>query len=153
MSSLWHWLSELAEVYARHVSRHGPNRQLPAEVLPTHGRVPGHGGASPQGTGFDRGTAERSAPKACTPRESTSEERHTMAHNAQHGPSPNGHGAVDRDQLRAEIDHLETSLHYLQARWHHTPGPSEPGTPRHRIQQVIDLLHRELSLKRALDLC
>jgi hypothetical protein len=59
---------------------------------------------------------------------------------------------VDRDWLRAEISHLETSLHYWQARWHHTPGPSDPGTPRHRIQRVIDLLHQELALKRGLEL-
>ena len=68
MSSLWHWLRELAEVYTRHVGRHGPNRLLPAEVLPAHGRVPGHGGASPQGAGSDGGTAEPSAPNARTPR-------------------------------------------------------------------------------------
>ena len=71
MQALWHWLTELAEVYTRHAGRHGPNRLLPAEVLPAHGRVPGHGGASPQGTGSDRGTAEPSAPKACTPHGST----------------------------------------------------------------------------------
>jgi hypothetical protein len=75
-----------------------------------------------------------------------------MAHNAQHGPSPNGHGAVDRDRLREEIYLLERSLSYWQARLQHAPGPSEPGTPHHRIQQTIDLLHRELGLKRALDL-
>ena len=45
----------------------------------------------------------------------------------------------------------KTSLRYWQARWHHTPGPSDPGTPRHRIQQTIDLLHQELGLKRALE--
>jgi hypothetical protein len=71
MKSLWHWLTELAEVYARHAGRHGPNRLLPAEVLPTHDCVPGHGGTSPQGTGSDRCTTEHSAPKACTPRGST----------------------------------------------------------------------------------
>ena len=152
MPTIWHWLSELADVYVRHAGRHGPNRLLPAEVLPGHNRAPGYGGASPQGTGSDRGTAERSAPKAYTPRGSTSEEKHTMAHDAQHGPSPNGHGAVDRDRLRDEIHLLERSLGYWQARWQHTPGPSDPGTLRHRIQQTIDLLHRELGLKRALDL-
>jgi hypothetical protein len=66
MSSLWHGLSELAEVYARHAARHGPNRLLPAEVLPAHDRVPGYGGASPQRTGCDRCTAAPSAPQACT---------------------------------------------------------------------------------------
>jgi hypothetical protein len=137
MSSLWHWLSELADVYARHVGRHGPNRLLPAEVLPVHDRVPGRGGASPQ--------------NACTPQRSTEEEGHAMAHDAQHGSSDNGHGALDRDRLREEIHLLETSLGYWQARWHHTPGPSDPGTPRHRIQQVIDLLRQELSLKQALE--
>jgi hypothetical protein len=75
-----------------------------------------------------------------------------MAHDARHGLSFNGHGAVDRDRIKAEIHDLETSLHYWQARWHHTPGASDPGTPRHRIQQVIDLLHRELDLMRALEL-
>jgi hypothetical protein len=74
-----------------------------------------------------------------------------MAHDARHGLSHNGHGAADRDRLREEIHLLETSLHYWQARWHHTPGPSDPGTPRHRIQQTIDLLRQELSLKRALE--
>jgi hypothetical protein len=71
MSSLWHWLSELAKVYTRHVGRHGPNRLLPAEVLPTHDCVPGHSGAPLQGTGSDRGTAEPSTPTACTPHGST----------------------------------------------------------------------------------
>jgi hypothetical protein len=71
MSSLWHWLSELAEVYTRHVGRHGPNRLLPAEVLPTHDCVPGHSGASLQGTGSDRCTVEPSAPNACTRHGST----------------------------------------------------------------------------------
>ena len=66
MKSLWHWFTELAEVYARHAGRHGPNRLLPAEVLPTHDCVPGHGGASPQGTGSEGCTAEHSAPKVCT---------------------------------------------------------------------------------------
>jgi hypothetical protein len=152
MPTVWHWLSELADAYARHAGRHGPNRLLPAEVLPAHDRAQGHGEASPQGTGSDRGTAERSAPKACTPRGSTSEERHTMAHNAQHGSSPNGRGAVDRDRLREEIHLLERSLGYWQAQLQHAPGLSDPGTLRHRIRQTIDLLHEELSLKRALDL-
>jgi hypothetical protein len=90
MLSLRHWLSELAEVYARRVGRHGPNRLLPAEVLPAHGLVPGHSEASPPGTGSDRRTAEPSALKACTPRGSTEEERRTMAHDASHGVSHNG---------------------------------------------------------------
>jgi hypothetical protein len=72
-----------------------------------------------------------------------------MTHDTRHESGNNGHGAVDRDRLREEIHHLETSLHYWQARWHFTP---DPGTPRHRIQQTIDLLHQELSLKRALEL-
>jgi hypothetical protein len=76
---------------------------------------------------------------------------HAMDHDAKHGSGHNGHGAVDRDRLREEIHHLETSLHYWQARWHLTPGPSDPGTPRHRIQQVIDLLHQELALKLGLE--
>src|SRR5215475_12731166 len=38
MKSLWHWLTELGEVYARHAGRHGPNRLLPSEVLPAHER-------------------------------------------------------------------------------------------------------------------
>jgi hypothetical protein len=75
-----------------------------------------------------------------------------MAHDARHELSHNGHGAVDRDRLRAEIQDLETSLHYWQARWHHAPGPSDPGTPRHRIQHTIDLLQQELDLMRALEL-
>jgi hypothetical protein len=79
-------------------------------------------------------------------------EEHAMAHEVRHGSGDNGHGAVDRDRLRVEIHHLETSLHYWQARLSHTPGPSDPGTPRHRVQQVIDLLDPELGLKRALDL-
>ena len=71
MKSLCHWLTELAEIYARHASRHGPNRLLPAEVLPAHDRVPEHGGASLQGTGSDRCTVEHSAPNACTRHGST----------------------------------------------------------------------------------
>jgi hypothetical protein len=78
-------------------------------------------------------------------------EDHAMADEANSGSGDNGYRAVDRDRLRAEIDHLETSLRYWQARWHHTPGPLDPGTPRHRIQQVIDLLRQELGLKRALE--
>jgi len=78
-------------------------------------------------------------------------EDHTMADEANGGSGDNGDRAVDRDRLLAEIAQLETSLHYWQARWHHTPGPSEPGTPRHRIQQTIDLLRQELGLKRALE--
>jgi hypothetical protein len=77
---------------------------------------------------------------------------HAMAHEATHGSGDNGHRAVDRDWLREDIHHLEMSLRYWQARWHHTPGPSDPGTPRHRIQHMIDLLHQELGLKRALEL-
>jgi hypothetical protein len=76
-----------------------------------------------------------------------------MAYDARHGSGDNRHGAVDRDRLREEIHLLERSLGYWQARWQHTPGPSDPGTPRYRIQQTIDLLRQELSLKRALDLC
>jgi hypothetical protein len=71
---------------------------------------------------------------------------HAMAHEARHGSGDNGHGAVDRDWLRPEIHRLETSLHDWQARWHHTPGP-----PRHRIQRVIDRLHRELALTLGLE--
>jgi hypothetical protein len=152
MPTLSRWLSELAEAYASHADRHGPNRLLPAEVLPAHDRVPGHGGAFPQGTGSDRCTAEHPAPLVCTPQGSTEEEGHTMAHDARHGLSHNGHGAVDRDRLQEEIRLLEMSLGYWQARWHYTPGSSDPGTPRHRIQQTIDLVHQELGLKRALDL-
>jgi hypothetical protein len=74
-----------------------------------------------------------------------------MAHDARHGLSHNGYGAVDRDRLREEIHHLEASLRYWQARLLHTPGPSDPGTPRDQIQQTIDLLCQELSLKRALE--
>jgi hypothetical protein len=151
MQSLGHWLTELAEVYARHAGRHGSNRLLPAEMLPAHGRVPGHGGASPQGSGPDGCTAEPSTPKACTRIRLDMEEEHAMAHEARHGSGDNGYGAVDRDRLRAEIHHLETALRYWQARWHHMLGPSDPGTPRHQIQQVIDLLRRELGLKGALE--
>jgi hypothetical protein len=63
-----------------------------------------------------------------------------MARDTRNEAGDNGHSAVDHDRLRAEIHHLEASLHYWQARWHHTPGPSDPSTPRHRIQRVIDLL-------------
>jgi hypothetical protein len=79
------------------------------------------------------------------------EERRTTAYDARHGLSSNGHGAADRDRLREEIHLLEMSLGYWRARWHHTPGPSDPGTLRHRIQQVIDLLRQELDLKRTLE--
>jgi hypothetical protein len=71
MPTLWHWLTELAEVYTRHAGRHGPNRLLPAEVLPTHDCVPGYSGASLQATDSDRCRVEHSAPNACTPHGST----------------------------------------------------------------------------------
>jgi hypothetical protein len=71
MKSLWHWLTELAEVYARHAGRHGPNRLLPAEVLPVHGRVPDHAEPSPLGAGSDQSTTEHSTLKACTQHGST----------------------------------------------------------------------------------
>jgi hypothetical protein len=71
-----------------------------------------------------------------------------MAYEARRGSGDNGHGAVDHDRLRAEISHLETSLHYWQARWHSTPGPSDPATGASR---PIDLLRQELGLKRGLD--
>jgi hypothetical protein len=74
-----------------------------------------------------------------------------MAHDARHGVSHNGHGAVDRDRLQEEIHYLEASLCYWQARLLHTPGSSDPGTPRDQIQHMIDLLHQELGLKRALE--
>ena len=45
MQSLGHWLTGLDEVYARHAGRYGPIQLLPAEVLPAHGRVPGHADA------------------------------------------------------------------------------------------------------------
>lgn len=66
IKSLWHWFTELAEVYARHAGRHGPNRLLSAEVLPAHGRVPEPAEPSPQGAGPDGRMAEPSAQKACT---------------------------------------------------------------------------------------
>jgi hypothetical protein len=66
MPALWHWLTELAEVYARHAARHGPHRLLPAEVLPVHGRMPEPAEPSPQGAGPDGRTAEPSTPEACT---------------------------------------------------------------------------------------
>ena len=53
-----------------------------------------------------------------------------MAHDARHGLSHNGHGAVDRDRLREEIHLLEMSLGYWQVRLQHMPGSSDPGTPR-----------------------
>jgi hypothetical protein len=65
MQARCHWLTELAEVYARHAIRHGPNRLLPAEVLPAHGWVPKDANPSPQGGGPDGRTAEHST-KACT---------------------------------------------------------------------------------------
>jgi hypothetical protein len=65
MTALRYWLTELAEVYARHAARHGPNRLLPAEVLPGHERVPGHGELSPQGSGPDGRPEESSTPRAC----------------------------------------------------------------------------------------
>jgi hypothetical protein len=150
MPTLWHGLTELEEVYARHAARHGPNRLLPAAVLPAHGRVPEHRGPSPQGSGPDEGTEEPSTPMACTRTRIDAMKEHAVAHEAGHGSDHNGHGAVDRDRLREEISHLETSLRYWQARWQHTPGPSDPGTPRHRIEQTIDLLRQELGLKRGL---
>jgi hypothetical protein len=52
-----------------------------------------------------------------------------MTHDTRHESSNNGHAAVDRDRLRAELHHLETSLHYWQARLSHTPGPSDPRKP------------------------
>ena len=75
-----------------------------------------------------------------------------MAQDVRHGVSHNGHEAVDRDRLREEIHHLETSLHYWQARLLQTSGSSDPGTPRDQLRHMIDLLHQELGLKRALDL-
>jgi hypothetical protein len=79
------------------------------------------------------------------------EEKHTMAHEARHGSSDNGHGAVDRDRLREEIHLLEMSLDYWQIRLQHMPGSSDPGTLCHRIRQTIDLLRQELGLKQALE--
>jgi hypothetical protein len=66
MESFCHWLTELGEVYAHHAARHGPNRLLPAEVLPPHGRMTGHARLSRQGTGSDGRTAEPSKLEACT---------------------------------------------------------------------------------------
>jgi hypothetical protein len=74
-----------------------------------------------------------------------------MENAARCGSGRNGHRALDRDRLQAGIHLLEMSLHYWQARWHHTLGPSEPGTPRHQVQHTIDLLQQELDLKRALE--
>ena len=71
MPIVQHWLTELADVYARHAGLHGPNRLLPADVLPVHAGTPGHGGASPQGSGPDRRPAEPSPPTACTQHGST----------------------------------------------------------------------------------
>jgi hypothetical protein len=47
--------------------------------------------------------------------------------------------------------YLEASLHYWQARWHYTPGPSAPGTRCHQIQHTIDLLRQEYALKQGLE--
>jgi hypothetical protein len=66
MQALWHWLTELGEVYTRHAGRHGPNRLLPAEVLPAHWRVPRHAEPSPQNSGPDGRLAEPSPPMVCT---------------------------------------------------------------------------------------
>ena len=49
------------------------------------------------------------------------------------------------------VGFLEMSRRYWQAWLHQTPGPSDPGTPRHQIQHMIDLPHQELCLKRALE--
>jgi hypothetical protein len=150
MKSLWYWFTELDKVYAHHAGRHGPNRLLPAEVLPVHGCVPRHAEPSTQDSGPDGRTAGRSAPKACTPIRLDMEEEHAMAHEAAHGSSDHGHGAVDRARPREEMHHLETSLPYWQTRSSHTPGPSDPGTPRHQIRHTIDLLRQQLGLKRAI---
>jgi hypothetical protein len=101
MTSLRHWLTELAEVYARHAACHGPNRLLPAEVLPGPGYMPEHRGPSPQGTGSDESTAEPSTPKACNRTRIDAMEGHAMAHEARHGSGDNGHGAADRGRRRA----------------------------------------------------
>jgi hypothetical protein len=66
MPALGHWLTELEEVYARHAGRHGPNRLLPAAVLPALGRVSKDAEHSPQGAGPDGRTVEPSTPTACT---------------------------------------------------------------------------------------
>jgi hypothetical protein len=66
MESFCRWLTALDEVYARHAARHGPNRLLPTEMLPAHGRVPEPAEPSPQGSGPDRRTAGSSTPRACT---------------------------------------------------------------------------------------
>jgi hypothetical protein len=66
MRSLQRWIRELYEVYARHAARHGPNRLLPAEMLPAHGRVPGHAEPFPQNSGPDESTAQHSTPKEWT---------------------------------------------------------------------------------------
>jgi hypothetical protein len=71
MQALWHWFTALPEVCARHADRHGPNRLLPAEALPAHGRVPRHVKPSPQDSGSDGRTAEHSMPAACARREPT----------------------------------------------------------------------------------
>ena len=68
MHALWHWLAELDEVYTRHAIRHGPNRLLPAEVLPARGCALGHAEPSPQGSGPDESTAEHSTPRVAHPK-------------------------------------------------------------------------------------
>jgi hypothetical protein len=61
MPTVRDWLAELADVYVCHVGRHGPNRLLPAEVLPAHGWVPNDAEPSRQGAGPDGRMAEPSA--------------------------------------------------------------------------------------------
>jgi len=89
MQALWHWLTELDEVYARHVGRHDPNRLLPA-----HRRVPGHRGPSPQGSGLDGRTAQHSTPKACTRTRIDAMKEHAMAHEARHGSARLGNASM-----------------------------------------------------------
>jgi len=92
VTSFWHRLTELAEVYARHASRHGPNRLLPAEVLPAHGCVPEHTRPSPQGSGSNESTAGHSTPGVHTTR-SDAMENLPMAHEASSRgsrPAPDG---------------------------------------------------------------
>jgi hypothetical protein len=52
----------LHEAYARHAGRHGPNRLLPAKVLPAQGRAPGTADP-PLTASSDGSTAEHSAQK------------------------------------------------------------------------------------------
>jgi hypothetical protein len=106
VTSFWYGLTGLDEVYARHAERHGPNRLLPAAVLPAHGSVPEHRGPSLQGSGPDEGTEEPCTPTACTRTRIDAMKEHTRAHEAGPGSGDNGHGAVDRDRLREEISHL-----------------------------------------------